>query len=321
MASANDQVTRLLALTPYLRNRPGVEVSQVAADFGITRRQVLDDLRVLVFCGLPGGMPDDLIDIDLDAAAEDGVISLANADFLGRPARLTLDEAMGLIVALQAVQDVATGPAVPAVASALAKLGALVGGDAASRARVELDSGTPAVRDALDAALQAGKRIRLTYDGLARGETTQPVVDPGCVRVRDGVAYLHAYSLDRQAWRTYRLDRIAEVTQMGESAAGHGEVPADEPGGWFDALSQDNQVRLTLRPQAAWVAEYYPTRGVVTHPDGTLDVVIAVGEPDWLTGLLLRLGPQVLAVDPPQAGADAVARARAVLALANPEAS
>ena len=316
MATSNDQVTRLLALTPYLRARPGVDLGQVAADFGVSRKQVLEDLQVLMFCGLPGGLPDDLIDVDLDAAAEDGVVTVTNADFLDRPARLTLDEAMGLIVALQAVREVATGEAVRACESALAKLVGLVGGDAASRARVELDSGTPAVRDALDEALRQGRRTRLTYDGLARGETTRPLVDPHDVRVRDGVAYLRAYSLDRQAWRTYRLDRIVDVADAGAPAEQHG-APPDEggDGGWFDNLSDDNQVRLTLAPGAAWVAEYYPNRGVTTRPDGRLDVVIAVSEPDWLTGLLLRLGPAVVAVDPPGAAGDALARAKAVLGL------
>ena len=46
-------------------------------------------------CGLPGGYPDDLIDVDLDAlegpdgVRTDGVIRVSNADYLARPLRLS----------------------------------------------------------------------------------------------------------------------------------------------------------------------------------------------------------------------------------------
>ena len=59
-------------------------------------------------CGLPGGYPDDLIDVDLDALEDpdgDGVIRVSNADYLARPLRLTPTEASALIVALRALRD------------------------------------------------------------------------------------------------------------------------------------------------------------------------------------------------------------------------
>ena len=58
-------------------------------------------------CGLPGGYPDDLIDVDLDALEgpeADGVIRVTNADYLARPLRLTPTEATAMIVALRALR-------------------------------------------------------------------------------------------------------------------------------------------------------------------------------------------------------------------------
>lgn len=72
-------------MVPYLQAHPDIGVAEVAADFGITRRQLLADLNVLWMCGLPGGLPDDLIEIDMDAAESEGVIHLNNADYLSRP--------------------------------------------------------------------------------------------------------------------------------------------------------------------------------------------------------------------------------------------
>ena len=58
--TSQEQVARLLAMVPYLQAHPGIGVAEVAADFGITRRQLLADLNVLWMCGLPGGLPDEI---------------------------------------------------------------------------------------------------------------------------------------------------------------------------------------------------------------------------------------------------------------------
>ena len=108
---ARDQVGRLLTLVPYLHARGTVHVDEAARDLGTTPKQLVKDLKVLLMCGLPGGYPDDLIDVDLDALEEDGdgVIRVSNADYLARPLRLTPTEASAVIVALRALRNSA-GP-------------------------------------------------------------------------------------------------------------------------------------------------------------------------------------------------------------------
>ena len=90
MSGAREQVSRLLALAPYLQVRTDVSLSQVAADFGVTPEQIRKDLGVLWMCGLPGLTPDKMIDVDFEAIEEDpeGVVRIDNADFLARPVRL-----------------------------------------------------------------------------------------------------------------------------------------------------------------------------------------------------------------------------------------
>ena len=53
-AGARDQVSRLLALVPYLQARADVSLAQAAADFGVSPDQLRKDLKVLWMCGLPG---------------------------------------------------------------------------------------------------------------------------------------------------------------------------------------------------------------------------------------------------------------------------
>ena len=61
MSGAREQVARLLALVPYLNTHPEVALEQAARDFGVPAQQIVRDLKVLWYCGLPGlgaGRPD-----------------------------------------------------------------------------------------------------------------------------------------------------------------------------------------------------------------------------------------------------------------------
>ena len=120
--NARDQVQRLLALVPYLRENDGARVDEVAAEFGVRPKQIIADLKVLWFCGLPGAQMGDLIEIDIDAAEGEGVIHLNNADYLARPLRLAADEALALLTALRTLREVTAGHDRDAVDRAIAKL-------------------------------------------------------------------------------------------------------------------------------------------------------------------------------------------------------
>lgn len=316
MSTSSDQVTRLLALVPYLQAHPGIAVTEAAKAFGVSRAQLMKDLNVLWMCGLPGGLPDDLIEIDMDAATEHGTIHLTNADYLSRPMRFTLDEAMSLVVALRTVAEVATGDTATAVASALGKLEALTSSDETRRVALHLATGTERVRKVLVHCIDNGRRASLVYDGLTRGETSRPEVDPARIDLVDGVAYLQAWSHERSAWRTYRLDRIVEARIVDRPAGEHG-APPPARAGWFDG--SDQQVTLALAPDAAWITEYYPTidtpAGLDPAPAGRRVATFPVTDPNWLRHLLLRLGAGARVLDPVDAGADAAQAAAEAIAL------
>ena len=112
MSGAREQVSRLLALVPYLQTRTNVSLNDVAADFGVQPDQIIKDLKVLWMCGLPGLTPDRMIEVDFEAIEDEtegvvaeGVVRIDNADFLARPVRLGSSEASALIVALRALRE------------------------------------------------------------------------------------------------------------------------------------------------------------------------------------------------------------------------
>ncbi len=101
MSGTVDQLPRLLALVPYLLARPGVRVADVAATFGVTEERLRKDLDLLWVCGLPGHGPGDLIDVEF----EGDTITLLEPAGVTRPLRLTVDEALALVVALRALAE------------------------------------------------------------------------------------------------------------------------------------------------------------------------------------------------------------------------
>jgi len=297
------QVPRLLALVPYLQAHPDAGVADTARVFGVSARQLVADLKVLWYCGLPGGLPGDLIEIDMDGVESEGRIRLTNAEYLSRPLRFSLDEALSLVVALRALREIAEESLAPAVASALAKLEAVVGGAEVPPVAVTLAGGDAGVRARLGDALASGVAVRLDYQGAGK-PATRPLVDPARVVARDGYGYLDAWSRERGAWRRYRLDRIAAVELTDEPVGDHGAPPDDE-GRWLDHRPDADLVTLTLAPAARWVTEYHPMESVTPTPDGGAVASLRVADPAWFRTLLLRLGPEVLAVDPPEAAAEA----------------
>lgn len=310
MTSAS-QVPRLLSLVPYLQAHPDADLAETAATFGVSTRQLVADLNVLWFCGLPGGMPGDLIEVDMDALEENGRIRLTNADYLARPLRFTVEEAMSLVVALGALEEMADADLAGSVRSARAKLEGLFGGG--DRVDVRVQAGEEAIRTQLADAIAAGHAVRLTYHGASRGTATSPLVDPARLATRDGYGYLVGWAHERSAWRTYRLDRVGAVEVTDAAVDDHGEAPA-LASGWLDERPDAALVTLDLRPAGHWIVEYHPTVSVERLDAGLLRVGLRVADPDWFRRLLLRLGPAVARVDPPEAAASARDAAREALA-------
>ena len=300
-AAAKDQVHRMLALVPYLRERAGVPVEQVAEDFGVSAQQVAQDLEVLWFCGLPGAMPGDLIEVDMDALEGAGVVRLSNADFLGRPLRLDAHEAVALIVALRTLREVCAPGERDAVDRALAKLESAAG-DAVTPAEqvdVRIDAADPSVSDAINQALRERKALRMGYHVPARDETTQRDVDPMRLVMAEGHTYLEAWCRRVEDVRLFRLDRITAVEVLDVPAAPPAQArPRDLSGGLFQPSPDDLLATVRLDPAARWVAEYYPCESVEESPDGGLQVTLRVGDPAWLRRLVLRLGGAARVLSP-----------------------
>lgn len=315
-AGAREQVGRMLALVPYLNARGSVHVDEAAADLGVPAAQIVKDLRVLFLCGLPGGYPDDLIDVDISALTEAGgdrIIRVSNADYLSRPLRLSPTEASALVVALRVLEsDPSLEPATRAsVESALAKLEGALGADGAridTGERSERDLELEATWSALEAATTARRQVALTYHVPARDELVERTVDPWALVRRGGAAYLEAWCHLAGGTRSFRLDRVHAVRTLDtpvvhpapavEDASVEGPGAGGGGGAVEGAVDGGFLATLRLGPGARWVPDYYRTEEVRPLADGASEADMRVADPRWLQRLVLRLAPDVEVVAP-----------------------
>ena len=312
MSAAMGQLPRLLALVPYLLSRPGVRLAEVARTFGISEERLRKDLNLLWVCGLPGHGPGDLIDVEF----EGDTITLSEPAGVTRPLRLTVDEALALLVALRALAETPGLFERDAVGRALAKVEQAAGAAAGAAGRVEVSvEGEQRVLPVLRSALEERRRLHLSYHVPGRDETTERDVDPMRLLLVEGRSYLEGWCRKAEGVRLFRLDRVESVELLDAPAEPPpGAASRDLSQGLFRPGPNDLLVTLALRPAAAWVADYHPCESVREGPDGGLVVRLRVGETGWVRRLALRLGSQGRVIAPVELAEQV--RADAAMALA-----
>lgn len=334
-AGARQQVARLLMLVPYLHTRDHVRLDEAAAALGVSRDQLVADLRVLLMCGLPGGYPDDLIDVDLDALEDsegDGVIRVSNADYLARPLRLTPTEASALIVALRTLAQGTPEPDDGAVDRVLAKLEGAVAEGAPVGQVAFGDQVDPLaqVRGRLLDAVRRQRQVRIGYYVPSRDEESERVVDPRGVVAAAGAEYLDGWCHRAQAPRLFRLDRIRQLNVLRTRVPPLPGTPGKprNPGkprtlsrGALVAPDGTRTVTLRLAPAAAWVPEYYAVETVRRRRGGVVEVTMRVADSRWLVRLLLRLAGSATVVEPEELAATVRDMATDALGLYGPRGS
>ncbi|MBC7631756.1 YafY family protein [Aeromicrobium sp.] len=312
MSRSRQQVIRMLALVPYLQGNDGVPVNDVAHEFGVTPKQIRDDLRLLMYTGT-GEYPGELIDFDLTALEEDGVVHIRDAEFMTRPLRISTREGIALIVALRTLRASASGSELTVIDSALAKLESAVGDTVSAPVDVLLDEVDPTIHSTIVHALAAGKRLELTYSTASRDEVSDRQVDPRRLFTEQGKLYLEAWCLKAEDLRFFRLDRIvgAELTAL--DAEDHDVTPRDLSDGIFTVGEQTPYALVDLHPRAHWLSEYYQVDLLEEGSDGVWRAKLYGADWAWLRRLVLRNAGSVTVVEPAHLAADVAGQAALAL--------
>lgn len=313
MATATSRLGRMLSLVPYLQQHPGIPLADAAAVFGVTERQLRDDLDLLFFCGLPGYTPGDLIEVSYEGDR----ITVGNADTIARPLTLTPEEALALVVAARALAGEPGLGERDALDRALAKIEgacASVVEASAGRVEVDLDEAGETLRR-VQHAVDARKRLHLRYHNPSRDEVSDRDVDPMRVVNVDGRWYLEAWCRRVEDVRLFRLDRVLDAEVLDAPAeVPERAAPRDVSEGLYLPAPGDPLVVLDLAREARWVADYYPYESLEERAAGGVRIALRVHDDGWLRRLLLRLGPAATVVSPAALGEEVRRTAAAALA-------
>ncbi|WP_346926938.1 WYL domain-containing protein [uncultured Arthrobacter sp.] len=300
--TSEDQLARMLQLVPFLVHNQGLHISEVAANFGITRKELEADLRILICSGLPEGYPDDLLDIQWD---DDHVTITQDLD-LKRPVRFTVEEACALLTGLETLNglpELAEGSALESVTLKLMAAAGEEGLKAAALAAPEVGPGNAAALETAREAIRTAAQLRLRYFSPLRDTVSERDIDPLRLYSLDNTWYLEAYCHSAQGLRNFRLDRIEALEPNGLPASETAEPGDSFPVKLFTPNDDDTVVLVELTRRGIGLADEYYAERTAELPDGGLLAEIRFGSTDWLPMFVAQHGGTARIVQPEEPAA------------------
>lgn len=312
---AQDKLTLLLSLVPYLMEHDGVSVAEAAAHFEVSPTQLRDAVRTIAVSGVPGETHQyqigDLFDIDWDELLDNDRIVLTHLVALEDSPRFSGREAAALIAGLQYLSALPENADRAVVASLTAKLtrGAMGPPTALAVARHQPDELLSVLAD----AVRARRRVEFDYRN-GRGEREARSVDPLRAESIDRDWYLRGWDHGRGALRTFRLDRMTALRVTGQAISyAPGDVPL--PDGLFQGSPEDISVEVAVANSALpLLADYIPAAATRTsssdRPGWTL-TTLRFAHSQALKRLISGHPGMVTVLSPPEARAEVAAWASA----------
>ena len=152
------------------------------------------------------------------------------------------------------------------------------------------------------------ERRQIAFDYTARntGETARRQVSPQRLVYYRDQWYLDGWDEDRDSLRTYALDRVRLPQVLAEAARDVSEDDLIEAfGAGYGLFSGPvrGRARLRFQPERArWVADerWHGRQKATRLPDGRFELVVPYSEVDELLGEILRHGPDVEVLEPPE---------------------
>jgi predicted DNA-binding transcriptional regulator YafY len=295
--------TRLIHLIMLLQRQPNQKAARLATELGVSVRTLHRYFGMLDEMGIPV----------YSERGPHGGFSLVKG-YRMPPLVFTPDEAVALYLGASLVEELWGRLYQAAAHGALAKLDNLLPNEQrgeiawARRAlivtgmhRADLAEMAPRL-ESLRRAAHERRRVRMRYQSSSRPGPTQRDVDPYALVHRWGWWYVIGFCHLRNAERTFRVDRIEELSLLETSF----EPPVD-----FDLdayLARELQaapqvtVRLGFDPERAGLAlenrAYWETHE--QQADGSIVVTFFAPTLEWAASTALMYGPAVRILDPPE---------------------
>lgn len=308
--------TRLITLIMLLQRQPNQKATDLAQELGVSVRSLHRYMAMLDELGIPV----------YSERGPHGGFSLVRG-YKIPPLVFTPDEAVAVYLGTSLVEEVWGRLYRESARGALAKLDNVLPNEqrheiawarrtliATGLHRGDQAAVTP-ILEKLRRATRERRRVQLTYRAYNRSETTERQFDPYALVHGWGWWYIIGYCHLREAYRSFRVDRIVELTLRDEAF----EIPPDFDIHTYLASNPTEQplitVRLRFKPELKQLAVDNPSwwEMLEEQPDGS--IVVTLRNPDvlWASSIALSFGPAVEVLEPAEVKQQVLEWAQAIV--------
>ncbi len=296
-----ERFARLVTLAGILidaaRQARKLDVRELCETLQVSETELRQDIDVLNVVNFGGGsyvlyaeVQGDQIEVDPEPYG----------DNFARPARLLPLEAKALAAAIDLI-----GEHLPegSLSSARQKIVDALGQDPAEEGlQITTAKGDDSeVARVVSSAISSQRLLRIDYYKENEDEFTERTIEPYKLANGQEGWYIHSYDLEKDASRSYRLDRIREATVLDE---GFERRPGIEPDvhGWLATgeVPSSRTARIWVSPERArWARE--DRRVVQELEDGAVIVERTYASHEWLAREILKEGGDAVVLEPDEA--------------------
>jgi predicted DNA-binding transcriptional regulator YafY len=295
--------TRLITLIFLLQNQPNQKASELAEKLGVSLRTVHRYFEMLDEMGIPV----------YSERGPYGGFSLVRG-YKMPPLVFTLEEAVAVVLGTGIVEEMWGDLYRESARGALAKLENLLPEEQAREVawarqslfatgmnRADLKAITPAL-EKLRRASREHRSVEMKYQSSQVPHPSQRGLDPYAIVHRWGWWYVIGFCHVHQAIRTFRVDRILEITLLETTFVQSPDFELHEY--LKNEMQSQPQVIARLRFEAEYAhllagnQSYWQT--VETKADGSVEVTFPSPTLEWAASTTLAYGPAVEVLEPPQ---------------------
>ncbi len=296
-----ERFARLVTLAGLLieaaRQAQKLDVRELCETLQVTEQELRQDIDVLNVVNFGGGsyvlyaeVQGDQIEVDPEPYG----------DNFARPARLLPLEAKALAAAIDLI-----GEHLPegSLASARQKIVDALGQDPADEGlQITTAKGDDSeVARVVSSAITSQRLLRIDYYKENEDEFTERTIEPYKLANGQEGWYIHSYDLEKDAPRSYRLDRIREATVLDDRFEPRPGVEPDVHG-WLATgeVPSSRTARIWVSPERArWARE--DRRVVEELADGAVVVERTYASHEWLAREILKEGGDAVVLEPEEA--------------------
>ena len=297
--SALDRTARALDLVPYLLEHQGISIPELAVAFGVSEKQINDDLVLIHMCGLPGYTPLELIDMFY----EDGYVTVSDPQSFKKPRSMNKIEMTSLLVSLDLLKSLRTDDVAKEIEALKLKLQENMRFE--NPFVVVQNMENTAMVEAIERAIAKSTLLRIDYASGTKDKTSVRDILPIEIYVANGSTYLNAWCQSSRGDRTFRLDRILNYEMI------EGSVINQTRETNVEALDSSPIELLVSKAARNFIED---NRAIIGHIQEGEQLRIELNPIDreWLVRTILGFGGQIEVSKPKELALEVVSRARAI---------